>query len=169
MKAKCGALPDGKFYDLGSVEAIQGVGKGVIGAALLHPFQECIGIELLPELYKLSTRLKEVYQSHPSSPQVPVSFLEGDIFATDWSDASMILVNSTCFYTEMLERVSNAPVRTGCIAISLTMQLSTLAWDLLQTSKHKMSWGTATIHVQRKVGLEEQQRRTQEIGLLLNS
>jgi tRNA G46 methylase TrmB len=38
-----------KFVDLGS-----GTGKGCLSAALLHPFQTVIGIELIPSLYDLS-------------------------------------------------------------------------------------------------------------------
>lgn len=39
----------GIFYDLGS-----GTGKGVIGAAILHNFDVCYGIECLEGLYSLS-------------------------------------------------------------------------------------------------------------------
>jgi hypothetical protein len=41
--------PGGTFYDLGS-----GTGKGVIGAAILHNFDVCYGIEYLEGLYSLS-------------------------------------------------------------------------------------------------------------------
>jgi hypothetical protein len=139
----------------------------VVAAALLHPFSQCIGIELLPELFKLSLQVKARYDSfsHPT----PISYLEGDIFHSDWSDASVILVNSTCFYTDMIERISQSPVQPGCIAISLTRQLSSSSWELLQSSKHKMSWGASTLHIQRKLSPEEEQRRTEEIGSWLGT
>lgn len=139
----------------------------MVAAALLHPFSECIGIELLPELYRLSLQVKAKYDS--ASQPTPISYLEGDIFELDWFDASVILVNSTCFYTDMIERISNSPVQPGCIAISLTRQLSSTSWDLLQSSKHKMSWGTSTLHIHRKISPEEQARRTEEIGSWLGT
>ena len=134
---------------------------------MLHPFAECVGIELLPELYNLSLQVKRIYDDKQLG--VPISFQLGDIFQLDWTDAGVVLVNSTCFYTEMLEWISNTRVQPGCIAISLTRQLSSLSWELLQTSKHKMSWGMSTIHVQRKISEEEQQRRSKEVGQWLGA
>lgn len=39
--------PGGIFVDLGS-----GTGKGVIAGALMHEFEECIGVEILDDLYQ---------------------------------------------------------------------------------------------------------------------
>mmetsp|Transcript_13038 Transcript_13038/g.13027 ORF Transcript_13038/g.13027 Transcript_13038/m.13027 type:complete len:106 (+) Transcript_13038:61-378(+) len=39
--------PGGTFIDLGS-----GIGKGVITGALLHEFEECLGVEILDDLYQ---------------------------------------------------------------------------------------------------------------------
>lgn len=39
--------PGGIFVDLGS-----GIGKGVIAGALIHEFEECIGIEILDDIYQ---------------------------------------------------------------------------------------------------------------------
>lgn len=139
----------------------------MVAAGILHPFTQCVGIELLPELYKLSLQLQAKYDSAGYS--TPITYLEGDIFALDWSDASVVLVNSTCFYTEMIERISQANVQPGCIAISLTRQLSSSSWELLQTSRHRMSWGSSTLHIQRKLSPEEQVQRSAEIGTWLDS
>jgi Histone methylation protein DOT1. len=46
----------GTFYDLGS-----GIGKAVISAGLLHNFDVCAGIELIPSLYSLSLQLQQKY------------------------------------------------------------------------------------------------------------
>ena len=46
----------GKFIDLG-----HGVGKGVLSAAILHPFEKCIGIDIVPKLVKRSEILKKKY------------------------------------------------------------------------------------------------------------
>lgn len=49
IKNNYGGIPSGPFYDLGS-----GTGKGNLAAALLHPFEESIGIEILEGLYGVS-------------------------------------------------------------------------------------------------------------------
>ena len=49
--------PGGTFFDLGS-----GVGKGIIGATLLHDFDKCIGIEILDSLNKMALELKQIYE-----------------------------------------------------------------------------------------------------------
>lgn len=48
----------GVFYDLGS-----GTGKGVIGAAVLHNFDVCYGIEYLEGLYSLSLDALNAYNT----------------------------------------------------------------------------------------------------------
>lgn len=48
----------GIFYDLGS-----GTGKGVIGAAVLHNFDVCYGIECLEGLYTLSLDALNAYNT----------------------------------------------------------------------------------------------------------
>ena len=64
IKHKYGAFPDppdgrntGVFVDLG-----HGTGKGILAAALLHPFESCEGIELIENLVHSSKKLKCVYQ-----------------------------------------------------------------------------------------------------------
>ena len=46
----------GKFIDLG-----HGVGKGCLSAAILHPFEKCIGIDIVPKLVERSKMLKKKY------------------------------------------------------------------------------------------------------------
>ncbi len=52
----------GIFYDLGS-----GTGKGVIGAAILHNFDVCYGIEYLEGLYSLSLDALNAYNTRGKS------------------------------------------------------------------------------------------------------
>jgi hypothetical protein len=52
----------GTFYDLGS-----GTGKGVIGAAILHNFDVCYGIECLEGLYTLSLDALNAYNTRGKS------------------------------------------------------------------------------------------------------
>lgn len=50
-----------KFVDLGS-----GTGKPVFAAALLHPWRQCVGIELLDSLYTASVEMLETSWKAPS-------------------------------------------------------------------------------------------------------
>ena len=59
IEEKYGGMPTGgEFYDLGS-----GTGKGVISAALLHPFERVYGVEILQNLVNASLELVELYNS----------------------------------------------------------------------------------------------------------
>ena len=55
--------PGTVFYDLGS-----GVGRGVIAAALLHPFVCCIGIELLSDLHEAANEPGRRYKALRAAP-----------------------------------------------------------------------------------------------------
>ncbi len=37
----------------------------------------------------------------------PIEVIEGDIFASDWSDADIILASSVCYSNEMLEQIAD--------------------------------------------------------------
>jgi len=156
IKAQHGGIPSrGVFYDLGS-----GTGKGVIAAALLHDFAVCKGIEILKGLYDVSAQLKEEYdtvkgeirQNYPELfPQLPeVRFEHGSFFDIDWSDASMIFANSTCFSSEMMRHLGNSNVAPGTIALTLTKSFSPGVWDTLASFRKQMSWGEATVFIQRR-------------------
>lgn len=63
IQNKYGAFPrsstnSGVFIDLGS-----GVGKAVLAASILHPFEKCIGIEIIDFCYKTSLEIKAVYET----------------------------------------------------------------------------------------------------------
>ena len=47
--------PGGVFVDLGS-----GLGKGIVAGALMHEFDEVIGVEILDGLYQKSLEIKDI-------------------------------------------------------------------------------------------------------------
>ena len=168
-------LPEGGiFYDLGS-----GVGKALVAASLLGSFSECIGIEILKPLFDLSLKLVEVYNESFTShilanPDLftilpPIKSVLGDILKYDWTNASLIFVNSTCFSDEMVREVSEAQVQVGTLAISLTKPLSATSWTQLEVARKAMSWGEATIYIQRKTNPEEIEKLMKEFGKALDS
>lgn len=137
------------FYDLGS-----GIGKAVVAAALIHNFSKCCGIELLPDLYRISLELKEKYEKALKKYGKPelanLEFFNADILESDWRDCDVFFINSTCFDEDFMTQISNFPLKPGTIAISTSKRLSKSQWSLLETSKKQMSWGLATVFIQRK-------------------
>ena len=159
----------GVFYDLGS-----GTGKGVIAAALLANFTACKGIELLEKLYAISVRIKsqfddqfpailernpDLFQSVPT-----VEFLNNDFFSVDWSDASFIFANSTCFDHEMMRKIGQISLKPGTLGISFTKTIPGENWIVLESIKKNMSWGEATVYIQRYVDIQDIARVTQQLS-----
>ena len=161
IKSRYGGLGTGVFYDLGSVAVIQGSGKGVIAGAVLHQFEECRGIEILPGLHRVSLEMKAKYDSvmpgvitsFPAVfPRVPtVSFFLGSFFNIPFSDACCFFANSTCFSLEMMQQIADVPLALGTIAITLTKNLPGSQWLVLESFRKKMSWGEATVYIHRRV------------------
>ena len=102
--------PGGVFVDLGS-----GQGKGTLAAALVHDFDEVIGIEFLEGLYQKSLELKALYddmypkyiqEQGDDTRKVPeMKFIHGDLTLYDWSNADLVFANSTCFKWKMMQKV----------------------------------------------------------------
>ena len=148
VKSRHGGLPaNGVFYDLGS-----GTGKAVVAAALLHEFEYCRGIELLEGLFQASLELKTAYEQEGGGPRV--EFIHGDLLTYDWSDASCLFVNSTCFSEQLMRHIAHAWVHPGTIAITSSKNLKSPQWRVLEVIHRPMSWGGATLYVQQCV--EEQ-------------
>jgi hypothetical protein len=175
IRNRYGDIPDGGiFYDLGS-----GTGKGVIAAAVLHSFEKCVGIEILEGLHDISVQVKEAYEREmpvalAQNPQVfkkmpEVQTILGSFFEVDWTDASFIFANSTCFDIAMRNRISATPVKSGTLGISLTKPLSSSHWKILESIRKRMSWGEATVFIQRKLDPAEIERENREFGEALDS
>jgi 16S rRNA A1518/A1519 N6-dimethyltransferase RsmA/KsgA/DIM1 with predicted DNA glycosylase/AP lyase activity len=97
--------PGGIFVDIGS-----GTGKGVLTGCLMHQFEECNGIEILESLHSMALLMKKQYddmvsnpppeftdvmKTHKKMPEFKV--FQEDILCLDWSNATFVLANSTCF------------------------------------------------------------------------
>lgn len=157
IKTRHGPIPDGgTFYDLGS-----GSGKAVLGAALIHNFSNCKGIEIMESLYGISDKIYEVYQqmrlhlvyTYPDlwSSLPDIHFSLGDMFDQAYSDASFIFINSTCFDSTTMERLSSLPVPADTWAVTLTKSLRSPNWKLKQSLRKAMSWGEATVHIHQRI------------------
>lgn len=152
-----GGLPSGIFYDLGS-----GMGKAVVAAAMCGQFTVCRGIEILNTLYSISEQVKQKYNrdmpdiirnnKHLFTKFVDIELSRGNMFDFNWSDASIVFANSTCFGTDMMRRIGSAPLNVGTIGISFTEIYLGDGWIILESIRKTMSWGQATVYIQRYVG-----------------
>jgi hypothetical protein len=105
--------------------------------------------------------LQPKYEAYAAEGAPTIEFLRDSIFEVDWSDASFIFANSTCFSYNFIERLSQTPCKQGTFAMSLTRPLLSSHWTTLESVKKPMSWGEATIYIQVK-GDEDEIRRAQE-------
>ena len=84
-------------------------------------------------------------------PQIPkLQFHEGDMFETDWSEAGLIFINSTCFSPEFMIRIADVTVKPGTLAITTTRHFNSESWEVLESRVMIMSWGDATVHLSRR-------------------
>lgn len=150
-----GLPPGGVFYDLGS-----GTGRGVVAAALLHGFDRCVGVEVLGGLHEAAVRVGarwdidvapflEESRRGQRLEFVHASFLDE---ACDWSDASVVFANSTCFDLDLMTKIAARceRLREGAFVITLTKQLHSGKLRLVSSERQRMSWGVATVHIHRR-------------------
>ncbi|CAM9513142.1 unnamed protein product [Ectocarpus sp. 6 AP-2014] len=146
----------GAFYDIGS-----GTGKPVFAAAILHPFHKAVGIEILEGLYATSRELLKAWDGgirdrvgHGQEP-TKVEFFLGDALdmnVCDWSDATVVFANSTCFDDALMRRLASAAtaLKKGTIFITLTKRLPAAYFKVLEHDMFPMSWGSATVYISQK-------------------
>lgn len=146
----------GIFYDLGS-----GTGKGVVGAAILHNFDVCYGIECMEGLFSLSLDALNAYNTRGKARlagrehDTHCQFIHGDFLKTrtkDWRDADVVFANSTCFDSNLMMDIAKLSLgmKKGSIFITLTKRLPSKDFVVLDFEMYKMSWGEATIFIMQK-------------------
>lgn len=170
IEHRFGCMPKGGiFYDLGS-----GTGKGAVAAALLGDFSICRGIELLEGLFNISISIKNKYDE--KSAQIlaehsglfktlpAVELYLNDFFQYDWSDAGFVFANSTCFDYEMMKKIGQVQLKNGTVGISFTKTIPGDNWIVLESIKKNMSWGEATVYIQRYISTDLLLRISDELN-----
>ena len=155
--------PGGIFVDVGA-----GVGKALIIAAVCHEWDECVGLEILPDLAAagkmLCTRYREVIRKSDSASATKLSdtsmcridLAHIDATRVDWSTATCVFINATCFTSSLMERLSSIADRmaAGTWAITITRKLISAEWAILdeQTfSSTTEGGGMSTFYIHRKM------------------
>jgi SAM-dependent methyltransferase len=142
----------GRFLDLGS-----GTGKAVLLAAMLHPFESCVGVEVLSGLHETSMELLERFNTVVAKtlphPTPRVEFVLGDLAEVAWQDASVLFINMTTFTEPLVDAIKEAAsgMPRGTVCITVTKHLHTSAWELLHVSELPLNWGTSNVYIQQKV------------------
>ena len=75
-----------------------------------------------------------------------------DLRACDWSTADVIFINSTCFDDALMHAIADqaAALKLGAFVITFTRRLPSEQFDVLEEECLTMSWGGATVFIQRK-------------------
>lgn len=131
-----------EFWDLGS-----GAGKCVLTMALSCPgLKRVVGVELLDDLYSLSTA---VTSQVTQFPRAPIQIIHGNIFEVDWSGANCLYCSNLCFPEELLMRQIEQfqRLQAGTRIISLVRLPEKDYYTLLHSFKVKMTWGKADIFI----------------------
>jgi hypothetical protein len=139
-----------------------------VAASFLHPFQKLIGIEYLENLHTLALVIKsnydenfdEVLKKNASSfrnvsKKIDFEVYNGNFLQFDWTDASFIFANSTCFSVDLMNSLTEKAekLNKGTIFVTFTKKLPNLSenWEIRDGFRRVMSWGIATIYVHRKI------------------
>ncbi len=110
---------------------------------------------------KYDKKFEEIYENYKNSyfenfKSIPqVELINGDFLKTSWSDASLILANSTCFSNELmsaLAKKADEELQPGAFFVTFTKKLPGLSekWQVKDGFRRLMSWGIATIYVHQK-------------------
>jgi hypothetical protein len=129
------------FLDLGS-----GVGKAVLMAALLHPFQRCVGFEVLPELHQMAEELLRKCQTECTSV---LQSVQADYLQADWPQASVVLSNSTCLSRETFDQLvlKAELLPSGSVFISMSKAIHNAQWSLVEYSQKALHWGVCSFYI----------------------
>ncbi len=135
---------------------------------MIHNFRSYIGIEYLENLHNIGLTIKEKfddnikYFSKENPELVPdftnernIELISGDFLTMDWSDASFLFANSTCFTPELMQTLAKKTeeLPIGAIFVTFTKRLPLLSenWEVHSGFRRLMSWGIATVYVHRRM------------------
>ena len=148
----------GRFVDVGA-----GLGKTLVAAAVCHNWDECVGLEILPDLVAsgkmLCTRYKEIMSNAvghgaAAAAAIRLEIVAADATGVDWSTADCVFINAMCFHAKLLERISAIADRmeAGTWAITVTRRLPSAEWAILNQQTFTIaSGGSGTYYIHRKM------------------
>jgi Histone methylation protein DOT1 len=86
-------------------------------------------------------------------PKQRINFVQGDITKIEWSDGDVVFANSTCYDEPLMRELAVIAdrMKVGSFFLSLTRKLPSAKFLILESVLSGMSWGGATIYIQKKV------------------
>lgn len=92
----------------------------------------------------------------PKTDSTKLMLHNSDFLQFDWSEASVLFANSTCFSSDLmfqLAKKASETLRKGAIFITFTKKLPDLGenWTIKTGFRRLMSWGIATIYIHIKI------------------
>lgn len=136
---------------------------------MLHPFKECVGIELLEGLHTMSNDTEIQYENYFENKlnlndylfpyhkgHLPnLDFINGNFFRHDWSNASMVFSNSTCYDKKVMDELFQKAnyLKKGSIFINTTTLMPKKYkdnWHYVTPFSRLMSWGIGKIYIYKR-------------------
>ena len=140
---------------------------------MLHPFNSCIGIEMISNLHNIALKTQKDYdeniqsmmRDHPNlfpnhyiknQIYIPkLNLIEGDFFEHDLHEASVVFANSTCFSKFVMDEIFNKSMELpkGTILINTSVKMPKKMmenWQFITPFKRLMSWGLGKVFIYRK-------------------
>lgn len=141
------------FLDIGS-----GFGKVVFQFFLLTPIKQSIGIEIIPELCYISSRvLKEIRKNFSNFfiDERKINFINADVLNINLPDQYTILfINSTCFSQSLLYQISQLIKNLSHLHTILTTRPLYFIgpnFHFQQSIAIECTWDTALCYVYKKI------------------
>ena len=141
----------GKFYDLGC-----GRGRAVLYMALVGPFEQSVGIEVLPERVSLAqqalVRLKSSIPTAGSKVRLyEASFLNP---AFKYKDARAIFISNMCFDEQtqiaIFHKLNSELQKGALVFCSVLPSVIPSAFEVMGMEKVAMTWSpTSELHILR--------------------
>jgi hypothetical protein len=110
--------------------------------------------------HKYDNKIKTIFEENNTlfnelNEPNEIEFFNGDFLKFNWKDASILLMNSTCFTQDLVDKITikaERECKSGAIIISFTKKLWDLGknWECKPGFKRVMSWGIATVYIHRR-------------------
>ncbi|MFH1462006.1 MAG: hypothetical protein ABIF12_03610 [bacterium] len=130
------------FYDLGS-----GVGKATVQASLDYKFNRCFGIELSKERHEQAEKIcKLLKKDKKISRYHNVIFKNQDIAKTNFKNASIIYICSTCYPESLINILMKKfkDLKPGTRILTLKSLHLTKNLELVKTYNLAVSWSKSS-------------------------
>ena len=127
-------------------------------ARLTQDFSRCVGIEILSGLHQQARVIVDRYNQNFRSllcagQNQHASVYWSSFLDFDWSDGDVVFANSTCYDDSLMESMASQAelMKAGSIFVTFTKGLPSKKFELIERKRYRMSWGPATVFIQRRL------------------